>query len=885
MNEGGNMKSVFTTIPRGAGVISMLLAGSAMAQNEESARSVQTIDEIVVTGTSIRGIAPESSQVVGVDSAAIEATGTTSTVELLATVPQLSDFQTLPSIQSTNQVQVNSNSVNLRQLPGSTTLLLLDGRRVPGAGIKSTDPDPDFLPPSVIERVEAVLDGGSAIYGADAVGGVVNFITRKRFEGVQLDGRYGVADEYEQYDANAMVGTDWESGSAYVAYNYAYHDSIYGRDRDFVQRKVWATGQPLDLVCIPGNATVTVSGVQTIYGLPGLTANAANRCDVSDNRTFYNDDERHSAFASLTQKIGEDINLDVTGFYTQRDRSEDLGPRTATATIPPTSPFYRSTGDVNAGRPQSVAINFGPAIGFHTPSTYVMDVWGVEPTLTWGIGANWQLRVLMSYGEGKTETDEYNLSALALGTGVALGTINPYDIASNSATVLAPVINSHIFGQSWNKLGNARAVFDGPLFSVSGGEVRAAVGVEYNYEDYKARAGTVAPGNEAALPLGGGDRDVYAGFLEVNVPLVGANNSVTGIHSLTASLSGRYDDYSDFGDTFNPKVGVNYRPVEWINVRANWGESFTAPSLATSAAVDNSLLLLQGPILVNPFQPPTTPVPLTLAGQGGDANTQPQEAESYSVGVDFDLPFAEGLSLSLTYYNVKIEDIIGLTPVFTSQFYLNYPEYFVMSPTQAQAAAFAAQFPGGLNVAAPVLGPGAPPIYMLIDGKRRNLGATKVDGVDFSGNYAHPTGFGSIYARWDTTYRLSRQNSPRTGAPFDPDSSDESPKLRATATLGTTISNLTAQATYRYLDGFEVPPSTANNFQTSVASFETVDLFFKYDFEAGGLFKGVSLTANVNNVLDEDPSTYQGIFGVVYDGYANGGTVGRLYQVGLKVNF
>jgi iron complex outermembrane receptor protein len=370
------------------------------------------------------------------------------------------------------------------------------------------------------------------------------------------------------------------------------------------------------------------------------------------------------------------------------------------------------------------------------------------------------------------------------------------------------------------------------------------------------------------------------------MPIVGADNRITGIHSLTASLSGRYDDYSDVGDTFNPKVGVNYRPVEWINVRANWGEAFTAPTLATSAAIDNSILVLSPPPLVNPFQPPPQgQIVREVAGQGGDPNTQPQEAETYSVGLDVQLPFAEGLSLSLTYYNVKIESIIGLTPTFTTAFYQNYPEYFVMSPTQAQVEAFASGFPGGLNAVAGLFAPGAPPVYMLIDGRRRNLGATKVDGVDLAGQYTHATGFGSIFARFDGTYRLSTQDAFKTGAPYAPDSADLSPRLRTTATLGTTIGNLTAQTTYRYLDGYDVTPSVANNFQTSVDSFETLDLFFRYDFEAGGLFKGISLTANVNNVFDEDPSTYQGIFQTVFDGWANGGTIGRLYQVGLKVNF
>jgi iron complex outermembrane recepter protein len=890
------MKSTFNTVLRGASVIAVLQAGAAFAQtasNEEPARKAgEKPEEVIVTGTFIRGIAPESSQTISVDAVAIQATGVTSTVDLMQTVPQLADFQNLSTITSTNQVQVNSNSVNLRQLPGGgSTLLLMDGRRVAGAGIKSTDPDPDFLPPSVIERVEVVLDGGSAIYGADAVGGVVNFITRRRFDGVLLDGRYGVGDKYEQYDANAMVGTDWKSGSAYIAYNYAYHDSIYGRDRDFVQRRNWATGQQLDLQCVPGNVTI---GGTAVYGLPGLAPNAPNRCDLSDARTYYTDDTRHSFFGSLTQDIGDRVVVDLTGFYTQRDRAEDLGTRTSTASISPTIPgtaipnsAYRSTGDANAGRPQSVSINFAPVFGYSTPSTYALDVWGITPTLTWDIGNDWQLKALVDYGKGEAETDESAINPVALGTGVAIGTVNPYDLTRSSPTALAAVGNWHIFGQSENELANARAVVDGPLFAMPGGDLRAAIGLEYIHEDYRARAGSTVPGTEdATLPWGGGDREVYAAFVEVNVPIVGEKNSMTGIHSLTASLSGRYDDYSDFGDTFNPKIGLNYKPVDWLNLRANWGKAFTAPTLATSAAVDTMILLLPSAILVNPFVPPPPGVQVQeVTAQGGVSDLLPQEATTWSVGADIEFPFAPGLSLSVSYYKVEIEQLIGLTPVFAAEFYANYPELYTMFPTQAQVEAFAATIPGGPAAVANVFGPGRPLVYALIDGRRRNLGATKVDGVDLSGHYVHQTGFGTIFTNLDSSYRLSRENAPRTGAPYGDDVSDDSPKLRVSATLGTTVGDLTAQATYRFLDGFDIAPTVGNNFQSSVDSFETVDLFFKYDIDGAGLLDRASISANINNVFDEEPSTYQGIFSVVSDGYANGGTVGRLYQVGFRVEF
>src|SRR6202011_1324278 len=136
---------------------------------------------------------------------------------------------------------VTVNRPNLRNLPGnntaggSTTLVLRDGHRIVGAGITSTSPDPDIIPPGAIERVEIVPDGGSAVYGADAVAGVINFITRSRFDGVAVDGHYGIADNYHQFDTNITAGRDWGTGSLYASYNYTQNDAIYGRDRDYVK--------------------------------------------------------------------------------------------------------------------------------------------------------------------------------------------------------------------------------------------------------------------------------------------------------------------------------------------------------------------------------------------------------------------------------------------------------------------------------------------------------------------------------------------------------------------------------------------------------------------------------------------------------------------------
>jgi iron complex outermembrane receptor protein len=172
-------------------------------------------DEIVVTGTILRGTPPVGSNMISVGQEKMASTGATTANELLASVPQVSNlFNTVPSSRlavAANQIQVVRP--NLRNLAGETssssaTLVLFDGHRIANVGVTQNAIDPDLLPAIAIERVEIVTDGGSATYGSDAVGGVINFITRKRFDGVKVQAHYGFADDYYQLDAGAIVGKD-----------------------------------------------------------------------------------------------------------------------------------------------------------------------------------------------------------------------------------------------------------------------------------------------------------------------------------------------------------------------------------------------------------------------------------------------------------------------------------------------------------------------------------------------------------------------------------------------------------------------------------------------------------------------------------------------------
>lgn len=904
-----------------AGVSLLSLSTSAYAQTEAPAddgRSDPPDRDIVVTGTLMRGVAPAGQSTVAVSQQDVQASGATNAAQILQTIPQISSFgkflQPAGAFNSTT-----SNRPNLRDLPllggNSPTLVLVDGHRLVGMGIQSTSPDPDIVPPGLVERVEVVPDGGSAIYGSDAVAGVINFITRRRFDGVEVDARYGWGDEYHTFDAYGTIGKDWGSGSAFVSYNYSEHDAIYGRDRGY--SRFFAGNEapipfPVTSLLCPGG-TGLIAGAFTPVKLDSVTVGSYTECDPTDSGTIYPSERRHSVMAGLTQELGEGITLDARGFYTHRKTYASqgyfnnqgpllVGPSFIPGFTP--SPFNPLGPDT----PLLVYTAWGDPEGIHQNLT--LKTWGISPTITADLDDNWQLRSLTSFSASRTEQQTIQPNFSAILPAIAAGLFNPFDPDASSAVGLDAVGNYSLYGLVRQRQFNQRFVIDGDLLPLPGGAVKLAVGLEYIHESFDAQNGLVRPGTEntgyGGLVVGGATiipaydplprnklkRDVLSAFGEVVVPIFGADNGGPGMEELVVSLAGRYDDYSDVGDTFNPKIGVTYRPVQAIKIRGSWGKSFVAPSLA-----DSPLSVPTSFAWVPLFSAITPPDDLIANGTypalgsrtsaavvlGNAPDIQPQTATNWSVGADLEPPFIPGLTLGATYWNLDYKNVITL-PQFTNRelFWRFFGSYIYEPDTYSQYLGIANQVQGTPCGAAPETC-----LYKVLDARNRNLGRLKMSGIDFYANYVLPTGFGSIDLALNGSYDLKRRQQAITGATYaDVLDGFRSPYRLRTA-LGGQFGNLRAQATWNHIHGYDLAAPVGLVPQTRVGSFNVVDLFFKYDVEAEGLLGGLSFTLNVSNLFDQDPPEFreQNQFTPMVNGYANGATVGRLVQLGVHKRF
>ena len=870
--------------------VSLAIASAATAR-DTTADNESAKDDIVVTGTLIRGVAPAGTNVVGVSEKDIQSSGATTVTELLTKVPQFGDFNSLQGTTSTGNT-VTTNRPNLRNLPGQTTtgtsatLLLIDGHRVVGMGVASTTPDADFLPPDIIQRVEIVPDGGSALYGSDAVAGVVNFITMKRFDGVKVNGRYGFGRNFHTFDANATVGKDWGSGSLWVSYNYTENSEILGKHRDYnFTPEQFAPGTTTlirSLNCPKPN--ISIAGQLYASPLPS-TPGTATICDNTDNSALYPDQKRHSVYAGLNQQLNDWLEANVQAFYYRKDVFLRAGDGFGSVNLAPgQSPF-----DPLPAVAKTINFTFGAGL----PSTKKsrLESWGYAGTFTANVGGGWQIRARAGYSESQTRSVSQQPNFNLFGVLATSGAFNPFAPATSSAAGIAQLYDYADFGEAKQRQFNARVIADGSLFELPGGPVKMAVGAEYLDEGYNIRKGLTVLSSAANLRRFQLGRKVKSAFGEIIAPIFGGD----GGPSLTVSASGRFDDYNDVGGSFNPKFGATFKPVEWISIRGAWGKSFVAPSLADSATADPTDARYIGGATVGFLAP--APVlaangyPRVQAGQnilillGANPGLVPQKATTWSVGADLEPDFVPGLRLSGTYYNITYTNIISVVP-FTNQpvYYSTYaPQSFTLNPTLAQIQKVIADDPDGAQGTPCAPLPSC--VYGIQDVRKQNLSGFKQSGVDMSASYATTTGFGGLDFYVGGTYVLTRKGAPTAGAAYKSELGTFNSRLNVRSTLGADVGNLRAQATWNYSQGFDVPPAGLVK-QTHVGDFNTVDLFFKYEFPQEGVFNDLELNLTVTNVFDQSPPVYYGgDIVLARAGFLNGNTFGRLVQVGFRKQF
>lgn len=305
------------------------ITGSAMAQDatgRDQADQESSEDVIIVTGTSIRGAAPVGAPVLALSQEEIQLQPTSTTTELLRQVPAVLALGASENYggeaNNANANITGGNGVNLRGLGTSATLTLLNGRRLPASGVQGQYFDPSVFATSAIGRMEVMADGGSAIYGSDAVGGVINILTRRNYDGAEAYIRQGFADNVQSTQVGGVIGKSMGNGNLMLSYEYQTRDPLYASDRPLQTDDLRAFGGT-DLrlnTSAPGNIRVGT----TLYPIPAgqngtaltsaslLPASATNPVNLESrykDTTIIAGQERHSFLGRVDQELSPSISV------------------------------------------------------------------------------------------------------------------------------------------------------------------------------------------------------------------------------------------------------------------------------------------------------------------------------------------------------------------------------------------------------------------------------------------------------------------------------------------------------------------------------------------------------------------------------------------------
>jgi iron complex outermembrane recepter protein len=331
----------------------------ATGENEKEPQSPRKIEleEIVVTGTHIRGqVTTPGSKVIVIGRDEIDRSGYATVQEVLRALPQnFSGGTTEINSQESGGFNLNAGTaLNLRGLGSTATLVLVNGRRQPAGGLNGAFVDISSIALPAIDHIDVLADGASAIYGADAVGGVVNFVMRNDYEGAETTARFGsLTGDASEQQASQLFGTTWNGGNTILGYQYYRRSALALRDRPYTASDDLTRFGGSDFrrfYSNPGNI-LDPSTFEPAFAIPaGQDGTALTPADLIpgatrySNRSAYGDllpeQTLHSAFFSLTQALTERVSAFAKGRFGLRETSmQDMG-LAGEIFVPSTNPFF-----------------------------------------------------------------------------------------------------------------------------------------------------------------------------------------------------------------------------------------------------------------------------------------------------------------------------------------------------------------------------------------------------------------------------------------------------------------------------------------------------------------------------------------------------------------
>jgi iron complex outermembrane receptor protein len=849
----------------------------ATLSHHASAQQTDTsaMQRIEVTGSSIKRLASEAAlPVTTMKAEEMTARGMTTLADFMMALPQSASLAPSNAGSGTN--------VNLRGLGVNRTLVLLNGRRLANEAIADGYANLDVIPISAIARVEVLRDGASSIYGSDAIGGVVNFITKSSVEDGQVTAQYvqpkraGGADEQRlglTYGKGNLATDGW---NLYATIDGHKRSPLLARDRgDYSSTAILTSlGRAPSLgsggSAMPANFTTAANktaqnpyyaaGCAAPYSIPG----AKSTCLLNSTEygmALYRNDQL-SFYGRGTKRFNDDHQLSVDlaygieNIYQTRNPTQTTAVGGVAAQLPSTSKWYPGG---SGGVPAVANLNGAPLnVTWSVADLGLGTQRDQQKNLRFALSdenrvGEWDTRLGVVFG--KSQRYNYYESGFVTGQGLndglKNGVLNPFGL--QDAAGLTYLGSISVDGQknrdSESTFTGVDATMSRSLMQLGGGKMGLALGVDLHRDttrDDKLAIQSQVTYLNGSASHGEGARNVAAVYGELDMPLT---------NTLTLNLAGRGDHFSDFGDTFNPKASFRWQPGKTLMFRGSANTGFRAPTLfdrygyrlpgattTTSSKWDDPVLCpggtpgVAGTGKALPGYVASSVCNTTLPRQtGSNPDLTPEKSRGWTLGTVIE-PF-NGMTVSLDYWNIHMTDMLANLP---EQVYfldpLKYQPYFVRNAD------------GTIN---------------YIKNTTMNLGGQKAAGIDFSASYNFPKSeYGMFKAQLDGTWLNQFDNQLEKNSAwvsnvgrFGLASNGTTSSLpiitfrtKMSARINWTRADWGAQWTQNYNSGYTDQNLVAQQYWRDIKPYISHNVTLTYRG-----FAHVEIVGGITNLLDEAP--------------------------------
>ncbi len=857
--------------PIAAALVALLATSSGFAQTNAAPAAPENetlkMAAFEVTGSRIRRVDAEGPlPIVQLSRGDFDGTGYTTAADFLRDMPFNSGGNIDP--QRTSTFATGATTANLRGLGSRNTLVLINGRRIAGYGLPggngfSTVFDLSAIPSAAIDSIELLKDGASAIYGSDAVAGVINIKTRKDFSGLNTEVYFGNTTDSDSFFQRygLTFGSKTEKTEVVVVTDYSKRNGLKQADRSFAANadlrsfggrdNKSSAGWP-GRVTVPGLGTVTYNAptstptVGTAVPYNGFV-HGYNFSPITDNippRDAYGAyiwakhqmTDNLYAFAEVTSRTNKStIEVAASPVFGQNEQGSSTAGQML---FPATNPFNPFGVNIAGSALAFRLVELGPrSTAIQSDATRILAGFGGTLASTW----NWEASAMHS--DNKTSQANFNQAFDRLVQNALNGIVGPrtgrqlwLNPFGRNDPELIDYLRSNFNRLSTftTRIGDV-SVSNGELFDLPAGKVGLALGGETRTEKLTSwrsldeQQGQVIGGSEGLNTFG--DRRVNSAYAELSVPVV---------KGAEVQLAGRFEDYSDFGNTTKPKVALSFRPgVDWLLVRGSFSQSFKAPDLAQ--LYNGGTVSFSTGNVPDPRRPADPARQLKIVTIG-NPTLAPEETDTYYVGFVFEPGkkllngLLDGFTFSADYFKFDGTNVIAN---FGGQTILNNE---LLSPVFGSRVIRATPTPADVVA-------GLPGALLFVNDSFQNVSTQTYEGFDFSAGYQWTIkDLGRFAVNADLTYTKSIDFG---GVEFI--DSFTYPRFRANARVRWSKGDWAASVYANYIAGYDDSAFASTGLGGNGLLNRVQDqIIYNPQVSYRGFQKYV-ITVGANNVLDTEP--------------------------------